>query len=149
MLPKESLCIRVTSPSTELLPSLSIPTAKVGRYRCTDWFWCSSNGKCYNALAAELEAILFALNWAVEHHWNDFSIISDSKVLVEALHQKKCPDWHLLATFSSVLILLSSFSVCNVFFLKRCFISNVDKLANESQHSHSSVLNCKGEGFPL
>ncbi|KAF4389968.1 hypothetical protein F8388_002910 [Cannabis sativa] len=121
----------MATPSFEPPPSLSVPTDNViivdGSFGCalvvqtrgsSDWFWCSSFGTCLNALAVELEVIWSALNWASDHHLNEVSIVSDSKILVQALNLKKCPDWHLFATFSSVLCLLSSFAVCNFFFVK-------------------------------
>ncbi|KAM6567279.1 hypothetical protein CsatA_021299 [Cannabis sativa] len=166
MTPKVGQHTRMEVSLPEPPPSLSISTDRVvivdgsfdkGCYGCAmvfqtrgsaDWVWGSNAGTCFNALAAELEAIRYAMLWAVNQHVKEVSIVSDSKILVQALNQKKCPDWHLFATFTSVLSLLSSFTVCNFMFVKRCFISNVDKLANESRHSRSSSSNCKGEGFP-
>uniref|UniRef100_A0A803Q4A2 RNase H type-1 domain-containing protein n=1 Tax=Cannabis sativa TaxID=3483 RepID=A0A803Q4A2_CANSA len=166
MTPKGGQHTWMEVPLPEPPPSLSIPTDRVvivdgsyanGLYGCalvvqtrgsSDWVWGSTAGTCFNALAAELEAISYAMIWAVDQHVNEVSIVSDSKILVQALNQKKCPDWHLFATFSFVLSLLSSFTVCNFLYVKRCFISNVDKLANESRHSHGRLLISKGRISP-
>uniref|UniRef100_A0A803NP08 RNase H type-1 domain-containing protein n=1 Tax=Cannabis sativa TaxID=3483 RepID=A0A803NP08_CANSA len=127
MTPKDCQHSRMELPQAEPPLSLSIPTESViivdgsyanGLYGCalvaqtrgsSDWVWCSTVGTCSNALAAELEAIWSVELWAVDQQVNKLSIVSDSKILVQALNQKKCPDWHLFATFSSVLCLLSSF----------------------------------------
>uniref|UniRef100_A0A803QJN1 Uncharacterized protein n=1 Tax=Cannabis sativa TaxID=3483 RepID=A0A803QJN1_CANSA len=49
--------------------------------------WCVKSQKIQTSLAleGELRAILHALNWAVESRWEEVLILSDSKVVVQAL----------------------------------------------------------------
>ncbi|KAF4372686.1 hypothetical protein F8388_000853 [Cannabis sativa] len=53
-----------------------------------------SNG---SALAAELEAILFGIKWALDTGWDRVSITSDFMQLVNAFRVKKPLDWQLAA----------------------------------------------------
>ncbi|KAF4398521.1 hypothetical protein G4B88_013610 [Cannabis sativa] len=69
----------------------------------SDWFFRSSFGACDNALAAELEAIRFGINWAKDYGWDRVTIASDSKVLAKAFRDLKSPDWHITAQFFSAL----------------------------------------------
>ncbi|KAF4391970.1 hypothetical protein F8388_004299 [Cannabis sativa] len=67
-----------------------------GRYGCgalafrndsSDWFFCSSYGDCGSALAAELEAILFGIKWALDTGWDRVSIASGTMQLVNAFRR--------------------------------------------------------------
>ncbi|KAF4347044.1 hypothetical protein G4B88_001090 [Cannabis sativa] len=65
-----------------------------GRFGCAllslvrgsfDWWRCSSSSACESALEAEMQAMVLGLQWASLNHWDNLSLISDSKVLVEAI----------------------------------------------------------------
>ncbi|XP_060973630.1 uncharacterized protein LOC115725428 [Cannabis sativa] len=94
---------------------------KDGTYGCAmvaldkgymEWWQCTSSGEGESALEAEMQAILVSLQWAFLQQWDNFTIISDSKVLVEAIRAKKAPAWKCSALFSLILLKLSQFSVC-------------------------------------
>ncbi|KAF4347780.1 hypothetical protein G4B88_015457 [Cannabis sativa] len=76
---------------------------KDGTYGCAmvaldkgymEWWQCTSSGEGESALEAEMQAILVSLQWAFLQQWDNFTIISDSKVLVEAIRAKKAPAWN-------------------------------------------------------
>ncbi|KAF4395183.1 hypothetical protein F8388_001570 [Cannabis sativa] len=60
----------------------------------------SEEGK--SALDAELKAIELALEWAAGMNWTSLTIFSDCNVAVEALQQRKLPDWRVAYSFCSV-----------------------------------------------
>ncbi|KAF4352799.1 hypothetical protein F8388_026341 [Cannabis sativa] len=57
------------------------------------WSYNTAAGSCGSALAAEMEAVSRGIQWAQNFGWDDFTIASDSKILVEAIAAKKLPDW--------------------------------------------------------
>ncbi|KAF4351940.1 hypothetical protein F8388_002302 [Cannabis sativa] len=60
----------------------------------------SEEGK--SALDAELKAIDLALEWAAGMNWRSLTIFSDCKMAVEALQQRKLPDWRVAYSFCNV-----------------------------------------------
>uniref|UniRef100_A0A803PL04 Reverse transcriptase domain-containing protein n=1 Tax=Cannabis sativa TaxID=3483 RepID=A0A803PL04_CANSA len=60
----------------------------------------SEEGK--SALDAELKAIGLALEWAAGMNWRSLTIFSDCKMAVEALQQRKLPDWRVAYSFFNV-----------------------------------------------
>ncbi|KAF4378035.1 hypothetical protein G4B88_004642 [Cannabis sativa] len=86
-----------------------------GKYGCamvaleqksTHWWYGQSSGTCDLSLEAELKAVLFGLQWATSIGWDNFTILSDSKILVEAINLRKSPHWKLTALFSSLMHLI-------------------------------------------
>ncbi|KAF4373441.1 hypothetical protein F8388_021076 [Cannabis sativa] len=69
----------------------------------TNWWLGHSSGTCDLSLEAEMKAVLFGLQWAAAIGWDNFSIFSDAKILVEAINSKKSPHWKLSALFSSLM----------------------------------------------
>ncbi|KAF4397690.1 hypothetical protein G4B88_027430 [Cannabis sativa] len=78
-----------------------------------DWWISVSAGTCQLALEAEMSAVRLGLQWAIKNQWDNFSILTDSRVLVEALAAKQPPHWKTAALFSDILHLLSLFSTCH------------------------------------
>uniref|UniRef100_A0A803Q763 Reverse transcriptase n=1 Tax=Cannabis sativa TaxID=3483 RepID=A0A803Q763_CANSA len=128
-----------------------------GKYGCamvaleqksTHWWYGKSSGACDMSLEAELKAVIFGLQWATSKGWDNFTLLSDSKILVEAINLRKSPHWKLTALFSSLLLLLSSFSCCFVIFISRDYLTCVDVLAKAARLNVSSAQTFVGEGFP-
>ncbi|KAF4359880.1 hypothetical protein G4B88_000873 [Cannabis sativa] len=68
-----------------------------------EWGHFSAFGSCASALAAEMEAVIHGIKWAQDDGWDDFTIASDSKILVHAIRARKLPDWQLAGEFYSML----------------------------------------------
>ncbi|KAF4393964.1 hypothetical protein G4B88_025933 [Cannabis sativa] len=61
-----------------------------------DWYLNSCQCSAGSALEAELKAIRFALEWALQNNWTEISILYDSQVVVNALQKRNCiPSWPL------------------------------------------------------
>ncbi|KAF4359771.1 hypothetical protein F8388_008333 [Cannabis sativa] len=58
-----------------------------------NWCYSSAAGSCDSALAAEMEAVSRGIQWVKDTGWDDFTIASGSKILVDAICAKKLPDW--------------------------------------------------------
>ncbi|KAF4401070.1 hypothetical protein G4B88_013911 [Cannabis sativa] len=71
-----------------------------------EWWISTSSSLCSSALDAELQAMLLGLHWASANQWDNVSLVSDSKALVEGIRAKRSPDWKLSASFSLILHLL-------------------------------------------
>uniref|UniRef100_A0A803P7K6 Reverse transcriptase domain-containing protein n=1 Tax=Cannabis sativa TaxID=3483 RepID=A0A803P7K6_CANSA len=84
----------------------------------------SEEGK--SALDAELKAIDLALEWAAGMNWRSLTIFSDCKMAVEALQQRKLPDWRVAYSFCNVVDKLKVFECCNFKFVKRNSIAFVN-----------------------
>ncbi|KAF4402352.1 hypothetical protein G4B88_003273 [Cannabis sativa] len=67
----------------------------------------AGNGEGKSALDAELKAIGLALDWAVEMNWRNLIVFSDCKMAVDALQQRKVPDWRVAISFYNALTNLS------------------------------------------
>uniref|UniRef100_A0A803P0Z6 Reverse transcriptase domain-containing protein n=1 Tax=Cannabis sativa TaxID=3483 RepID=A0A803P0Z6_CANSA len=128
-----------------------------GKYGCAmisisknsqDWWISASAGSCQSALEAEMFAVMLGLQWAIKNQWDDFSILTDSRVLVEALAAKQPPHWKAAALFSNILHLLSFFSTCHVLFAKRTALSFVDSMAKSMRLCEGCWQDVKGEGLP-
>ncbi|KAF4398053.1 hypothetical protein G4B88_019774 [Cannabis sativa] len=69
--------------------------------RCSsDWWTGVSSGSCNSALEAEMLAIIQGLRWAIQNRLDDLTIISDSKVVVDAVCTRRAPEWISTATFT-------------------------------------------------
>ncbi|XP_060964925.1 uncharacterized protein LOC133033879 [Cannabis sativa] len=112
-----------------------------------EWSCSSAAGSYANALVAEMEAITLGMKWALRNGWDEFTIASDSEILVDAIRTRRLPNWQSPEEFYSLLQLFDSSSFVNVVFVKRNVITYVDELAKNARHSQSGSLNCKGEGF--
>ncbi|KAF4384608.1 hypothetical protein F8388_003915 [Cannabis sativa] len=58
-----------------------------------EWWISTSSSLCSSALDAELQAMLLGLHWASANQWDNVSLVSDSKALVEGIRAKRSPDW--------------------------------------------------------
>ncbi|KAF4381794.1 hypothetical protein F8388_008970 [Cannabis sativa] len=63
----------------------------------------AGSGEGKSALDAELKAIGLALDWAVEMNWRNLIVFSDCKMTVDALQQRKVPDWRVAISFYNVM----------------------------------------------
>ncbi|KAF4376804.1 hypothetical protein F8388_025675 [Cannabis sativa] len=93
--------LRITTTKTVMVDG----SFKEGKYGCAmvamdmssmEWWHGISSGVGDSALEAEMQAVLLSLQWAEMQQWDNLTIISDSKVLVEAIRSKNTPDWKFM-----------------------------------------------------
>ncbi|XP_060965474.1 uncharacterized protein LOC133034409 [Cannabis sativa] len=144
---------RITTTKTVMVDG----SFKEGKYGCAmvamdmssmEWWHGISSGVGDSALEAEMQAVLLSLQWAEMQQWDNLTIISDSKVLVEAIRSKNTPDWKCSALFSLILGKLSVFSACFVVFVRREHFTVVDDLAKSARVCLADCQFSTGEGFP-
>ncbi|KAF4371908.1 hypothetical protein G4B88_016971 [Cannabis sativa] len=108
----------------------------------------AGSGEGKSALDVELKAIGLALDWAVEMNWRTFTVFSDCKTDVDALQQRKVPDWRVVISFYNVMEKLKMFEFCNLKFVKRNCIAFVNDLAVQARVLRLVDYRCNGEGLP-
>ncbi|KAM6567535.1 hypothetical protein CsatA_026663 [Cannabis sativa] len=127
----------------------SFGCAMLSLSRCSsDWWTGVSSGSCNSALEAEMLAIIQGLRWAIQNRLDDLTIISDSKMVVDAVCKRRAPEWISTATFTVILNLLPSFSCCKFVHVKRDIVGYVDSLAKSTRHVKGVWQVVKGEGLP-
>nr|POE53107.1 hypothetical protein CFP56_13651 [Quercus suber] len=71
-------------------------------------------------IAAETEAILWALHLARGENWREIIVESDSKVSIDSiLDHSGCPQWAISSLVSDICLLANSFVSCLFLWVKR------------------------------
>uniref|UniRef100_A0A803NWW7 Reverse transcriptase n=1 Tax=Cannabis sativa TaxID=3483 RepID=A0A803NWW7_CANSA len=113
------------------------------------WATKTAYSKASSGLDAELSAILMALSWAIQEGKKEVHLLSDCKVAVQALANRKCPpDWKILNKSLSVLDYCSKFKVCEFYFISRSLNQFADDLAKSARVSKQLEILFQGEGDP-
>uniref|UniRef100_A0A803PAA5 Reverse transcriptase n=1 Tax=Cannabis sativa TaxID=3483 RepID=A0A803PAA5_CANSA len=124
--------------------------AAVGVDRLTAcWFVNAQKSKAASALEAELQAILLALNWAVDTGWQEVHVLSDSLVAVSALNAGVGPpDWKCANIFFSIINASKKLSLCKFFYINRRLNSVADGMAKSARVAIDQAVLYQGEGIP-